>query len=67
MFYRARLGCNCRVGGTHDLPPTIRSTVFLKAIIFARPIFLFKSFVQTKWAKNEQKSLKYDPKKVKQW
>ena len=40
-------------------------TDFLKAIIFARPIFLFKSFAQTKWAKIQQKSLKYDPKKVK--
>ena len=40
---------------------------FLKTIFFARPIFLFKSFAQTKWSKNQQKSLKYDPKKVKQW
>ena len=26
-----------------------------------------QKFWQTKWAKNQQKSLKYDPKKVKQW
>ena len=27
---------------------------FLKAIFFARPIFLFESFAQTKWTKNKQ-------------
>ena len=29
---------------------------FLKVSFFARPIFLFKSFAQTKWAKTQQQN-----------
>ena len=40
---------------------------FLKAIFFARPIFLSESFAQTKWAKKQTNFPKNYPKKVKQW
>ena len=37
-------------------------TDFLKAIFFTRPIFMFETFAQTKWDKNQQKNVKNVPK-----